>query len=192
MQKTCCCGRYQLFMISELERESCKNPIPSCGMPCKKIMNCGHECPLICHEGRCPECKVGVQQNCACGTAQRKIECWKATSNKYPFICETVCKKKRSCGIHTCNEVCCKARTSPIPADHPCELTCQKMLNCEKHTCDMPCHAGNCKKCPVIYSQPQPCPCGSTSLRPPIVCGTYPPECGNPCNKIMECGHKCH
>lgn len=47
----------------------------------------------------------------------------------------------------------------------------------------MPCHAGLCKKCPVIYSQPQPCPCGLTFLRPPVLCGTITPECDNFCNK---------
>jgi transcriptional repressor NF-X1 len=50
---------------------------------------------------------------------------------------------------------------------------------------------GLCKKCPVIYSQPQPCPCGKTSLRPPIVCGTIVPECDNVCEKEMDCRHKC-
>jgi hypothetical protein len=34
---------------------------------------------------------------------------------------------------------------------------------------------GLCKKCPVIYSQAQSCPCGKTSLRPPIICGTIVP-----------------
>lgn len=50
---------------------------------------------------------------------------------------------------------------------------------------------GLCKKCPVIYSQPQPCPCGKTFLRPPIVCGTIVPECNNVCSRVMDCGHKC-
>lgn len=73
LQTTCPCGRYSLLAIAESVRESCKDPIPSCGMPCKKKLHCGHECPLTCHEGRCPECKVGVQQSCRCLTAVRKI-----------------------------------------------------------------------------------------------------------------------
>lgn len=49
------------------------------------------------------------------------------------------------------------------------------MLNCGKHTCGETCHMGLCKKCPVIYSQPQFCPCEKTSIKPPIVCGTVVP-----------------
>jgi transcriptional repressor NF-X1 len=47
----------------------------------------------------------------------------------------------------------------------------------------MPCHAGNCGHCRVLISQPVPCPCGKTSLRPPVSCGTLAPECDNLCLK---------
>jgi len=170
-------------------RQSCADPIPICGMPCGRKLDCGHLCPNSCHEGRCPPCKKVTDQLCQCGSQSRKIECCQTEHN--PFKCEQICKKKRQCGNHLCNEPCCPHRNSPVPADHPCDLNCTRMLNCGKHECGEPCHIGLCKKCPVIYSQPQPCPCGRTFLKPPIICGTLVPECESVCDKELSCGHRC-
>lgn len=183
LQTTCPCGKYSIEMLTGDPdfRKSCQDPIPVCGMPCGNKLECGHVCPNSCHEGPCLPCKVIVDQNCSCGLQSRKIACH--LQHHSTFKCESVCKRKRSCGNHLCNEVCCPHRNSPFPEMHPCDLTCNKPLNCGKHECGEPCHLGLCKKCPVVYSQPQPCPCGNTSLRPPILCGTFTPECDNPCGK---------
>ena len=170
-------------------RQSCSDLIPVCGMPCGKTLECGHICPSSCHDSRCGPCKVMVDQKCACGTKTRKVECWRQF--KEPFTCETLCKKRLSCGHHTCNQPCCPHRISQFPEHHICPQTCKKILNCGIHECGLPCHMGNCQKCPVVFSQPQPCPCGRTSMRPPVICGTVVPECDNICDKEMPCGHKC-
>lgn len=183
LQTTCPCGKYSIEMLTGDPdyRKSCQDSIPVCGMPCGNKLECSHVCPNSCHEGPCPPCKVVVDQNCSCGLQNRKIACH--LQHHSTFKCESVCKRKRSCGNHLCNEVCCPHRNSPFPEMHPCELTCSKPLSCGKHDCGEPCHLGLCKKCPVVYSQPQPCPCGNTSLRPPILCGTFTPECDNSCGK---------
>ncbi len=30
-------------------RTQCSDPIPTCGMPCKKLLACGHNCQKSCH-----------------------------------------------------------------------------------------------------------------------------------------------
>lgn len=57
----------------EFFRQKCEDPIPTCGMPCKKILPCGHKCSKSCHEGNCSECKIIVNQNCSCSLTSRKI-----------------------------------------------------------------------------------------------------------------------
>ena len=187
----CPCGQYEIMMLTDEPRSSCVDPIPVCGMPCKKKLACGHSCTNSCHEGPCSQCKVPVTQSCVCTSGSRKAECWMITDPHHKFICEKVCKKRKSCGVHQCQTLCCEARFSNSPLDHQCELTCQKPQDCGKHQCGMPCHSGNCGRCPVLYSQPQYCPCGNSFLRPPVSCGTVVPECDNPCLKDMPCGHIC-
>ena len=102
-------------------------------MPCGRKLDCGHACPNSCHEGPCRPCKVVTDQSCNCGHQTRKMECSKQEHN--PFKCELQCRKKRNCGNHLCNELCCPHRNSPVPADHPCDINCTKMLNCGKHEC---------------------------------------------------------
>ena len=162
-------------MLMNGERTSCTDPIPLCGMPCKKKLPCGHNCTKSCHEGPCSQCKVPINQNCTCTSSQRKAECWMLFDDEQRFICEKVCKKRKGCGNHLCQTVCCPYKFSNNLIDHQCLVTCEKELNCKKHTCGMPCHAGNCGNCPVLYSQPQYCPCAKTSLRPPVSCGIVVP-----------------
>lgn len=49
---TCPCGKISLLTLTGGNfRESCADPIPICGGPCKKIASCGiHTCKLSCHE----------------------------------------------------------------------------------------------------------------------------------------------
>jgi transcriptional repressor NF-X1 len=55
LQKTCPCGAYTIEMLTgdEFFRQKCEDPIPTCGMPCKKLLSCGHKCSKSCHEGNC-------------------------------------------------------------------------------------------------------------------------------------------
>jgi len=36
------------------------------------------------------------------------------------FLCEKVCKKKKSCGIHTCGGTCCPSNKEDLAGNHLC------------------------------------------------------------------------
>lgn len=54
----CPCGKFDLTMlVGENSRKSCEDPIPVCGLPCKKLLPCGeHYCTKTCHNGECMPC----------------------------------------------------------------------------------------------------------------------------------------
>lgn len=59
-------------------------------------------------------------------------------------FCDRRCNKKKTCGRHQCNEICCSDNS------HLCTLVCNRMLNCGIHKCDQLCHkSGQCQRCLV-------------------------------------------
>ena len=61
--KTCFCGK------SAVERQSCLEPVPSCGKVCGRKLTCGpvgnnHTCQEICHAGPCPSCPLQTEVRC--------------------------------------------------------------------------------------------------------------------------------
>ncbi|XP_044196007.1 transcriptional repressor NF-X1 [Thunnus albacares] len=197
--KTCPCGQTPLTKLLELgysERQSCSDPIPSCGKTCNKPLACGssdtiHMCEKMCHEDSCGPCSLTSTVRCRCGSKTKEVPC--ATIQKEDelvFTCERRCNKKRSCGRHKCGELCC------VNVEHKCPLICGYKLNCGLHRCQEPCHRGNCEPCWQSSFDELTCHCGLTVLYPPIPCGTKPPECKNLCTRRHECDHpvfhNCH
>ncbi|KAM9839531.1 transcriptional repressor NF-X1 [Aulostomus maculatus] len=197
--KTCPCGQTPLIKLLELghpDRQSCSDPIPSCGKTCNKPLACGssdtiHLCEKLCHEGSCGPCSLTSTVRCRCGSKTKEVPC--ATIQKEEelvFSCEKRCNKKRSCGRHKCGKLCC------VNVDHQCPLICGYKLNCGLHRCQEPCHRGNCEPCWQSSFDELTCHCGLSVLYPPIPCGTNPPECKNTCTRRHECDHpvfhNCH
>ncbi|CAK0870015.1 unnamed protein product [Prorocentrum cordatum] len=85
----CHCGR------EHRERMRCGDPARwSCGDTCGRPLGCGeHTCPLRCHPGPCPPCKVTVLQRCHCGAEQRQGTCGQGG-----FACAGVCGRALRCG----------------------------------------------------------------------------------------------
>uniref|UniRef100_A0A665VKJ7 Nuclear transcription factor, X-box binding 1 n=1 Tax=Echeneis naucrates TaxID=173247 RepID=A0A665VKJ7_ECHNA len=197
--KTCPCGQTPLAKLLELgysERQSCSDPIPSCGKTCNKPLACGssdviHLCENLCHEDSCGPCLLTSTIRCRCGSKTKEVPCVTIeTEDKLVFTCERRCNKKRSCGRHKCGELCC------VIVEHKCSLICGYKLNCGLHRCQEPCHRGKCEPCWQSSFDELTCHCGLTVLYPPIPCGTRPPECKNPCTRRHECDHpvfhNCH
>ncbi|XP_061095554.1 transcriptional repressor NF-X1 [Conger conger] len=197
--RSCPCGQTPLSKLLELgysERRGCTDPIPSCGKTCGRPLPCGsddtiHTCENMCHEGRCGPCSLTSTIKCRCGFKTKEVSCTSIQNEgELVFTCERRCSKKRSCGRHKCNELCC------VDKEHRCSLICSYKLNCGLHRCQDPCHRGNCQPCWQSSFDELTCHCGETIMYPPIPCGTKPPECKNLCTRRHECDHpvfhNCH
>ncbi|NWT79399.1 NFX1 protein, partial [Lanius ludovicianus] len=196
----CPCGQTPLSKLLELgcvERKVCTDPIPSCGKTCGKPLSCGsyefiHTCESLCHEGDCRPCSHTSNIYCRCGF--KKKDFWGAfflfLIAAITFMCDKRCNKKRSCGRHKCNEVCC------VDTEHKCSLVCGRKLNCGLHRCEEPCHRGSCQTCWQTSFDELTCYCGESVIYPPVPCGTQPPECKKTCTRPHDCDHpvyhSCH
>uniref|UniRef100_A0A672TV58 Transcriptional repressor NF-X1 n=1 Tax=Strigops habroptila TaxID=2489341 RepID=A0A672TV58_STRHB len=195
----CPCGQTPLSKLLELgcvERKVCTDPIPSCGKTCGKPLPCGsyefiHTCESLCHEGECRPCSRTSNIYCRCGFKKKEVPC-ALLRNKaaITFMCDKRCNKKRSCGRHKCNEVCC------VDTEHKCSLVCGRKLNCGLHRCEEPCHRGSCQTCWQTSFDELTCYCGESVIYPPVPCGTQPPECKKTCTRPHDCDHpvyhSCH
>jgi transcriptional repressor NF-X1 len=90
----CPCGKYELSQIAPT-RNSCIDPILTCGTPFIKILACGHKYKAICGQIDF-QCKEKVQKACRCGKEVRIIDCYLQND----FRCDRICKFKKSCSIH--------------------------------------------------------------------------------------------
>ncbi|XP_028140077.1 protein shuttle craft isoform X1 [Diabrotica virgifera virgifera] len=189
--KTCPCGRSPL----KTQRVSCLDPVPCCDKVCDKILKCGqpnspHRCEATCHEGACPPCPLTTVVKCRCGHMDKEIPCQELTTKADDARCQKKCTKKRLCGKHKCNQLCC------IEIEHICPLPCNRLLSCGQHRCERTCHSGRCPTCVETSFEELYCECGASVIYPPVPCGTKPPNCLNPCSRPRHCGHEvnhaCH
>ncbi|OAD58748.1 Protein shuttle craft [Eufriesea mexicana] len=188
---TCCCGQTPLTE----KRQTCLDPIPTCDKICSKNLKCGqpnnpHKCKVKCHEGDCPVCDLTTDVKCRCGNMDREIACKDLISKADDARCEKKCIKKRSCGKHRCNQLCC------IEIEHICPMICSKTLSCGRHKCEQSCHKGRCQPCWHSSFDELYCECGTSVIYPPVPCGTRRPTCDKPCSRQHSCGHEvlhnCH
>ncbi|KAI9217241.1 hypothetical protein BC828DRAFT_391676 [Blastocladiella britannica] len=74
-------------------------------------------------------------------------------------------------------------------AYHGCPAVCGRPLSCGNHTCQRNCHAGNCPPCLEASFDELVCPCGRSSIVPPVACGTTRVPCRFTCSRVRPCGH---
>uniref|UniRef100_A0A5S6QLN2 RING-type domain-containing protein n=1 Tax=Trichuris muris TaxID=70415 RepID=A0A5S6QLN2_TRIMR len=191
---TCPCG-YRLLEVLGVVRMACTDPIPTCGMICKKRLICGfpddpHSCQRKCHTGACT-CDLETFQDCACGCSSRKVKCTIILSKggSESWKCEVPCRKRMNCRKHICGRVCC------TDDEHICHAPCGQLLNCGQHFCINACHRPPCGRCTATALVPSRCTCGRTELQPPYECGTKP-RCNFLCSRPHDCSHEpehlCH
>ncbi|XP_040596084.1 transcriptional repressor NF-X1 isoform X2 [Mesocricetus auratus] len=196
--RCCPCGQTPLSQLLELGsngRKTCMDPVPSCGKVCGKPLSCGssdfiHTCEKLCHEGDCGPCSRTSVISCRCSFRTKELPCTSLKSEDATFMCDKRCNKKRLCGRHKCNEICC------VDKEHKCPLICGRKLRCGLHRCEEPCHRGNCQTCWQASFDELTCHCGASVIYPPVPCGTRPPECSQTCARTHECDHpvyhSCH
>ncbi|XP_071451168.1 protein shuttle craft-like [Hetaerina americana] len=192
----CPCGKVALTDVEgAVQRQSCLDPVPTCGKTCEKVLSCGqpgkhHLCKELCHEGPCPPCTLTTAVKCRCGNMNKEIPCNELTTKADDARCNKKCTKKRTCWRHKCLQLCC------IDLDHICPLICNHNLSCGLHKCEEPCHRGNCPQCWRASFEELHCECGASVMFPPIPCGTRPPECQQICSRPHPCthvpNHTCH
>ncbi|KAK2942667.1 putative FKBP12-associated protein 1 like protein [Blattamonas nauphoetae] len=183
---TCNCGKHTLSSLG-ITRSSCVDPIPECGEICGKKLPCGHLCKSKCHVGPCPACHESVLKSCVCGSTQASVLC----SDPSPK-CLKFCGALLSCGRHKCQETCCPYSNSSDENAHICMRICNRKLNCGNHTCQNLCHSGRCPRCLNSSFDAYVCPCGRTTMEPPIPCGATLPLCPFNCHRPRPCGHPAH
>ncbi|KAK7195513.1 NF-X1 type zinc finger containing protein [Novymonas esmeraldas] len=199
-QRFCPCGKSRV----RVQRVSCLDPVPSCGLQCELPLPCGHLCRLTCHdETPCAPCNETVTMPCACGHRQVSFPCfcqylpatmWEAARVQcglpvgslpasLPPRCQQVCRQMLSCHKHRCANMCC------TDAEHTCLQTCIRKLACGTHQCGQLCHQGPCPPCTHVSYERLYCRCRRSFVEPPVPCGTLPPQCNHPCSIPRPCGH---
>ena len=159
----CPCGKTaikELLIAQKLIRTTCTDSVPTCEKKCERILPCNenahaasdnknmevHLCQAQCHQAsECPPCEASVEIRCRCRRETKMIKCCEQRDDAElgRFLCERRCQKKKSCGKHVCNELCCPNAGS----EHICMNICNKALACGSHRCEELCHKGACRRC---------------------------------------------
>ncbi|XP_061664991.1 NF-X1-type zinc finger protein NFXL1 [Syngnathoides biaculeatus] len=136
------CGNHACARECHLLDSKCDDCEEGCSKPRPSL--CPHACPLPCHVGDCPPCRLMIRQRCHCKIITLYVECAKmATADdetrKALGSCSNQCPKELSCG-HRCKQVChpgaCRAECQQkVKARCPCkrikkELTCAVASSC--------------------------------------------------------------
>ncbi|ODV90541.1 hypothetical protein CANCADRAFT_19649, partial [Tortispora caseinolytica NRRL Y-17796] len=203
---TCPCKKRKVSEILGRERESCSEPVPTCGQQCDKPLPCGHTCELSCHEGPCNPCEKSVWKECVCGYSSVEVICGQTPLGTKP-TCQRVCQALLNCHTHKCGKTCCSGErhwakrtasrrrrdfnsdAASIEPEHICTRVCDKLLPCGSHRCTNICHRGPCQPCLEAIFEEIECNCGRTRLMPPQPCGTKHPHCKYNCQRRPPCGH---
>ncbi|KAH7072924.1 hypothetical protein BKA63DRAFT_53784 [Paraphoma chrysanthemicola] len=208
----CPCGKTLLGEMSNATRSTCEDPIPNCAKPCHKMLDCGHQCERLCHQGDCSSCFKRISISCRCGRTTSNTICHQGTME--PPQCMRICRVSLNCGRHECGERCCagerkaaerqasRRKARPLDAaprrpgdnfeaEHICTRSCGRQLKCgnTEHRCQELCHKGPCGSCREAIFDELSCHCGRTVLQPPLPCGTKPPPCRFACERPKDCGH---
>ncbi|KAJ3909541.1 hypothetical protein F5879DRAFT_932516 [Lentinula edodes] len=147
----------------------------SCGNSCSRPRtSCSHPCPLPCHPGPCPPCKIIMDISCECVRKQTvSVRCGESTQ----VSCGQSCSKILDCGKHHCQQLC---HLGPC---QPCEL--QDILHCwcGKEQKQVLCGEGD------IWLDPVGCDDRSTEHMQEPRRGF---GCQSVCEKLFDCGnHSC-
>jgi transcriptional repressor NF-X1 len=178
---TCFCGSTTSPTLSRLHTPH------SCGNPCSRKRDCSHSCPLACHPGPCPPCKVTLTQSCLCGNRQDLVKCGEG-SRSTELTCDKICGAALPCG-HWCPEGCHKNPCPPCRKIVPqrcvcgkvesqvvcgekedeirCSHSCDKFFPCDTHKCSESCHSHpSFLRCPFHPDLVSRCPCGQHPMQP--------------------------
>ncbi|KAJ7512060.1 hypothetical protein B0H11DRAFT_1698808 [Mycena galericulata] len=140
----------------------------SCASPCTRARPaCSHPCPLLCHPGPCPPCRVTTDVKCGCPKATvLALRC-----GETDISCGATCGRTLACGTHAC------ARECHTDACDPCIVREQARCWCGKEEREVGCGEGDAAECTR-----------DGAAEPWI--GRF--TCDAPCDRLFACGtHRC-
>ncbi|KAJ7912584.1 hypothetical protein B0H13DRAFT_2250977 [Mycena leptocephala] len=176
---------------------------------------CAHPCPLLCHPGPCPPCRITTDVECGCpkGTVLA-LRC-----GETDVSCGSICGRTLSCGAHSCTHECHTDVCDPCAVREQAQCFCgkeEREVGCGEgdavpcthdgadepwvgrfacdNTCDgssiVPCHPANgpAAECPRAPGKPSDVP-DTFPVR--ADCSAPIPTCQSPCGSILSCGHAC-
>ncbi|GMN41295.1 hypothetical protein TIFTF001_010526 [Ficus carica] len=103
---------------------------------------CSHPCPLTCHPGDCPPCKVLVKRSCHCGSMVHVFECiyYNSLSEKEQMTvrsCGGPCHRKLPNCTHLCPETC---HPGQCPSPEKCSKKVTVRCRCQTSKKEWLCH----------------------------------------------------
>ncbi|KAJ6608304.1 hypothetical protein B0H10DRAFT_528771 [Mycena sp. CBHHK59/15] len=139
----------------------------SCASPCTRVRPaCAHPCPLLCHPGPCPPCRVTTDVRCGCPKETVLALRCGATD----VSCGAVCGRPFACGSHICQRECHTDECAP------CAVREIARCWCGKETREVACGAGDAV------------PCSDGGSKDWV--GRF--ACEEPCGRLFSCGtHRC-
>ncbi|KAJ6486912.1 hypothetical protein C8R45DRAFT_869588 [Mycena sanguinolenta] len=140
----------------------------SCASPCTRPRpTCSHPCPLLCHPGPCPPCRITTDVTCGCPKSTvLALRC-----GETDVTCGSICGRILTCGAHSCTREC---HTDPCD---PCAVREVARCWCGKEEREVGCGEGDAV------------PCSHDNLPSPWV-GRF--ACDTTCDRLFACGlHRC-
>ena len=160
-----------------------KCPEGGCQEKCSVRLDCGHSCPRFCHpvdtEHKLIKCKQTCPKVLVCDHVCGQ-KCWKCKPACLPCS-KIVVKKIDRCG-HEIEMPCHRD-----PSSYPCTVQCDNKLACG-HSCQELCSMPHTLKCQVLVKKELPC---GHSGDIPCALDVKEAKCNVPCDKLLDCGHKC-
>ncbi|KAG7446740.1 uncharacterized protein BT62DRAFT_948549 [Guyanagaster necrorhizus] len=147
----------------------------SCGNPCSRPrVGCPHPCPLSCHPGPCPPCKIMLEVPCGC--PRRRVVPVRCGEDKR-VSCNEVCSKRLNCGKHFCQEMCHQGDCAS------CEQREMSKCWCGKAQREVPCGEGSQWLGAIGCGGDEPGPCDVKGFSCDSVCQRFYDCCRHACQK---------
>ncbi|KAJ7039810.1 hypothetical protein C8F04DRAFT_996217 [Mycena alexandri] len=147
----------------------------SCAGPCARARpSCSHPCPLLCHPGPCPPCRVTTDVKCGC--PQGKVLALRCGAGGGDVSCGSVCGRKLACGAHECKRDC------HLDECDPCSVREDARCWCGKEEKEVGCGEGDAVPCSRDGAN------GKDIAETWIGCFA----CAETCDRFFDCGtHRC-
>ena len=181
----CCQVHPENVVLASTAKDFLRCPEGGCEQKCDFRFSCGHSCPRLCHPVDMEHKKTKCQQKCP-----KFLECGHRCNYKC-YQCKEGC---RPCSVPMIRRIdLCKHEVKmpchQNPLEFACTEPCGKVMDCG-HLCQELCSRICTRRCRVHVDETLPC--GHVRSIPCyLIASKFIIECKQPCDAILDCGHKC-